>query len=102
MELMGGVERKVVMGKEAGREEDGEEELRVEEIKKVIKLTKEGKAIGEDGIPNEVWKYGGEEAESWVVEVYKRIWRGEERDGRNNGRWGNCPHGKKEKRGKSE
>lgn len=57
--LLGGVEWRVRrgMGREMG--EDGEEELKIEEIREVIKRLKDGKAIGGDGVPNEVWKYGG-------------------------------------------
>jgi len=42
------------------------------------------------GIPNEMWKYGGEGIEGWVwrfcsrVELLRELWRG--KDGRNSGR----------------
>lgn len=36
-----------------------EEEIRKEEINEIIKSLKDGKAMGVDGIPNEVWTYGG-------------------------------------------
>lgn len=29
--------------------------------------------MGVDGVPNEVWKYGGEEMEVWVWKVCGRI-----------------------------
>ena len=38
---------------------------------------KDGKAIGNDGIPNEVWKYGGEDIKRWAWEMYRRVWSGE-------------------------
>ncbi|XP_024868964.1 caldesmon-like [Temnothorax curvispinosus] len=60
MELMGGVENRVVKG-EGGRDRQDEEEIELEEVRNVIKKLKTGKAIGKDGIPNKVWKYGGEE-----------------------------------------
>lgn len=43
--------------KEEGK--DGEEELEREEVRRVIKKLKDGKAMESDGIPNKVWKYGG-------------------------------------------
>lgn len=36
-----------------------EEELGREEVREVIRKLKDGKAVGGDGIQNEVWKYGG-------------------------------------------
>lgn len=38
---------------------------------------KNGKASGIDGVPSEVWKYGGEEVEKWVWEICNRVWKGE-------------------------
>lgn len=37
------------------------------------------KAIGKikDGVPGEVWKYGGEEIGKWIWEVCRRVWMGE-------------------------
>jgi len=29
--------------------------------------------MGGDGIPGKAWKYGGEEMEEWVWEMYNRI-----------------------------
>ncbi|XP_071582205.1 uncharacterized protein [Temnothorax nylanderi] len=60
MELMGGMENKVVKGDGGGNRHE-EEEIELEEVRNVIKKLKTGKAIGRDGIPNEVWKFGGEE-----------------------------------------
>ncbi|XP_024884283.1 trichohyalin-like [Temnothorax curvispinosus] len=76
MELMGGVENRVVKG-EGDRSRQEEEEIGLEEIRNVIKKLKTGKAISNDGIPNEAWKYGGEEMVKWIWEVCKRVWRGE-------------------------
>lgn len=46
--------------KEAGgRKEDTEEGIGREKIRRVISKLKDGKAAGGDGVPNEVWKYGG-------------------------------------------
>ena len=76
MELMRGVENRVMKG-EGGRDKQDEKEIELEEVRNVIKKLKTGKAIGKDGIPNEAWKYGGEEMERWVWEICKRVWRGE-------------------------
>lgn len=45
------------MMKEDGRkeEEERENELEREEVERVLRLLKDGKAAGGDGIPNEVW-----------------------------------------------
>lgn len=76
MSLLGGVEVRVVKGGGVeGREE--EEEIGRGEFRKVIKKLSDGKAWGLDGIPGEVWKYGGEELEGWIREFCNRIWRGE-------------------------
>ena len=49
-------------------EEDGDR-IRKEEIAKVLRRLKDGKAVGTDKIPSEVWKYGGEEVENWVWKI---------------------------------
>jgi len=78
MELMGGMDGRVIRG-DGGTKMQGEEEIEVNEIRNAIGRLEIGKAIGSDGIPNEAWKYGGEEMEKWEVwETCKRVWRGEE------------------------
>ena len=85
IKLLGGVEDRVVREEEwkEGREEGGEEEEEREEeinrgeIREAIKKLKEGKASGIDEIPNEIWKYGGEEIEEWTWNFCNRIWKGE-------------------------
>ncbi|XP_071578413.1 uncharacterized protein [Temnothorax nylanderi] len=72
MELMGGVENRVVKG-ERGKDRQEEEEIEWEEVRHVIKKLKTGKAIGKNGIPNEAWKYRGEEMVRWVWEICKRV-----------------------------
>ncbi|XP_071572354.1 uncharacterized protein [Temnothorax nylanderi] len=76
MELMGGMENRVVKGEGDGNRQE-EEEIELEEVRNVIKKLKTGKAIGNDGILNEAWKYGGEKMVNWIWEVCKRVWRGE-------------------------
>ncbi|KAL6419175.1 hypothetical protein ACFW04_014052 [Cataglyphis niger] len=49
---------------------DGEESISRNEIRSAIGRQKDNKAIGLDGIPAEVWKYGGENLKEWVW----RIW----------------------------
>ncbi|XP_071577594.1 uncharacterized protein [Temnothorax nylanderi] len=76
MELMGGMENRVVKGEGGGNRHE-EEEIELEEVRNVIRKLKTGKAIGSDGIPNEVWKFGGEDLVRWIWEICKRVWRGE-------------------------
>lgn len=64
------------MGRGRDREGDEEKDVEVEELRRVMKNLKDGKAMEEDGISNEVWKYGGEEVERWLGEICDRVWRG--------------------------
>ncbi|KMQ83156.1 neurofilament medium polypeptide-like protein [Lasius niger] len=85
-EVARGVEGKVVKGGERRNlgEEDGE--IGKGEIKRVIERLKNGKASEADGVPNEVWKLGGERIEDWAWRFCNRVWRG--KGGRSNGRMG--------------
>jgi len=76
-EVLGGVDGKVVWGEREGRRSEEEGEVEKEEIRRVLGKLKDGKAMGVDGVPNEVWKYGGEEIEGWVWRFCNRVWRGE-------------------------
>lgn len=73
MRLLGGVERRTV--KESGDrgeregQRDKEEEIDRREVRKVLGRMKDGKASGIDGIPREVWRYGGEELEGYGMGV---------------------------------
>jgi len=75
---LGGVEERVVRGMRGVRMDDEEEEITREEIRRAVRKVKEGRAAGGDGIPGEVWKYGGEKLEGHVWEICKRIWKGKE------------------------
>jgi len=44
----------------------------------VLRKLKYGKTIGIDGVPNEMWKHGGEEIEGWIWKFCSRVWRGED------------------------
>jgi len=59
---LGGIEERVVMEEGRNREEEKEEETEInrKEIREAIKKLKDGKAIRENGIPEETWKYGRE------------------------------------------
>lgn len=41
-----------------------------------MRKVKDRKAMGRDGILNEVWKYGGEEVMEWGWKICNRMWRG--------------------------
>lgn len=76
MRLLGGIGRKAVKGVRRGSiEEDEEEEIEREEIRRAVRNLKEGKASEIYGIPGEVWKYGEEEMEGWIEEFCNRVWK---------------------------
>lgn len=54
MELLEGVEGRVVKGMRKEREKDGENDLGREEIERVLRGLKDGKAAGVDGAINEL------------------------------------------------
>lgn len=68
--LLGNVKWRVV--NRAGEEfrEDEEEEIGRDELRRVIRKLKDKKALGGDGIPNEVWKYVGSK---WILDLCKRV-----------------------------
>ncbi|XP_077280504.1 uncharacterized protein LOC143907534 [Temnothorax americanus] len=76
-ELLGGVNGRVVMGTRRRERREEEEEIRREEVWEVVKKLRERKALGSDGIPNEVWKFGREVVKEWLWEVCNRVWKGE-------------------------
>lgn len=58
MELMGGMENRIIREK---RKKKREEEIELKEIRNMIRKLKTGKTIRKDKIPNKAWKFGGEE-----------------------------------------
>lgn len=68
----------MVRGKERGsRKGNREEEISRGEILGASERLKERKAAGIDGIPEEVWRYGGEELGRWIEKLLNKVWRGE-------------------------
>lgn len=63
MGLLGGVEERMVRGGECRERIGGDEEISRKKIRGALKKMKDRKAAGMDGIPGEVWKYGGESLE---------------------------------------
>lgn len=61
-----------------------EKEISREEIREVVRKMKDGKAVGIDEVPGEIWKYGGEEMEEWIGGFATRYGKGEvgRKDGR--------------------
>lgn len=45
---------------------------------KALKKLKEGKIVGLNEIPGEVWKWGGREVEEWACGFCNKVWNGEE------------------------
>lgn len=76
MSLIGGEEERLRMGTEGTRREGDETEISKEEIRLVIRNLKEGKAVGIDGIPNEAWRYGGEQGIEVAWGICRKVWRG--------------------------
>jgi hypothetical protein len=52
--------------------------IEVEEVSEAIKALKSGKAVGIDGITNEILKYGGAELERAIWKLFAKIWEEEE------------------------
>lgn len=75
--ILDGVMGKVIGGEEGEMEGKGGMRLEKEESKKNLQKIKEGKAGGMDGIPGELWKYGGEGMGNTVWEVYNGILNGD-------------------------
>ncbi|EZA51890.1 hypothetical protein X777_09583 [Ooceraea biroi] len=76
MELLGGVESRIVggEGRRRGRGEE-EEDIREGEVEEAIKRLKLGKAAGEDGIEGEVWKFGGRALRREIWEICRGVMR---------------------------
>lgn len=73
-----GQEREGESGK--GKTQENKEERRdieLEEVWKVVKDLKEGKAAGADELQNEIWKYGGKKLLVAIGELFNKVWRGE-------------------------
>ncbi|XP_066590796.1 golgin subfamily A member 6-like protein 25 [Prorops nasuta] len=61
-----------------GRRKRGEgREIKKEEIEEQIKRLKTGKAAGENGLENEVWKNGGKRVIEEAWKICNAVWRGE-------------------------
>lgn len=72
-------------GMRRGEEGEGEEDISMEEVRRMTRKLKERKAMEIDGLPNEVWKYGGEGMVKSGYGGYVGEF-GKGRDGRMNGR----------------
>jgi hypothetical protein len=75
MRLLGGVEHRV-RDRDRKKRKEEKKEISREEIKEAISKMKDGKAAGVDGVPEEVWKYGGEEVIEWAKDFCNRVWKG--------------------------
>lgn len=73
--LLGEVEDKVVRG-ERGVRREGDNEQDVTKVVRTVGKLKEDKAMGGDGISEEVWKFGGERLMDWVWKQCNKVWKG--------------------------
>ena len=58
-------------------EEKEKEKITAEEIEKAWSILKKRKAAGPDGIPNEVWLYGGRDLINKLVCIIGKVWDGQ-------------------------
>lgn len=76
MRVTGGIEKRVIKEKRRerqGEEEERESEISKEELRNAIKRLKDGKAAGLDGVPAEVWKYGGGRMKDWICGFCNKV-----------------------------
>ena len=52
--------------------------ISLEEVQAVVKKLRNGKAVGVDGLFNEIWKHGGDQATFYLWKLYQRIFDGEQ------------------------
>ncbi|KZC06661.1 hypothetical protein WN55_10572 [Dufourea novaeangliae] len=71
---MGEVNYRVLEG-ERNKREERLKHLSKEEINEMVKKLKDGKVAGENGIVNEVWKYGGKGVKNELRKICNRVWR---------------------------
>lgn len=83
MDLLGGIKRRVVLNQaeeekeESERKEEEVEDITKEELIRQLKKLKKTKALGEDGIENEAWRYMSMEVGEVFWKLIKNIWRKE-------------------------
>lgn len=61
MDLLGETERRMIMEEEEGEEKVEEKEITREELINQLKKLKKRKALGENGIENEAWRFMSKE-----------------------------------------
>ena len=47
--------------------------IKVSEVREALKRMENGKSVGQDGIPIEVWKCLGEEGVTWLTKLFNEI-----------------------------
>ena len=47
--------------------------IKVSEVREALKRMENGKFVGPDGIPNEIWKCLGEEGVTWLTKLFNKI-----------------------------
>ena len=77
--LEGSEERKLGDSRQTCEEEEEKEKEKItaREIKEAWNMLKKKKAAGPDGIPNEVWIYGGEDLIAKLICILGKVWEGQ-------------------------
>ena len=70
-------EDRIIGDREDVPKDEDIQEIRYEEVENALKKMKDGKAVGADEIPIEVWKVLGREGLGWLTKLFNKMLRGD-------------------------